>query len=760
MRQQLAQTYAKPSLHKLTDRNIADLVLQLIQDSTFFFSALLYIYRIFESCRTILFGLNILTRFFIFIGDLDLIFTQDGLEYVTPKQLWREIEQEIADQGGRRTIFGLGSFLGVESSHVERLVARFATTFHFASSTQKISSDSNTTLVNADSSILSVSTPCIYFLADSNELIDSSYNSKLIRSLNEQLQANGIANVNDFASQRSLPFQYIHRLLQKCLEDGNLAECEYDVPNRTLVRPEFREKFYSILHAALNACTRPIAVHKLLVGWKGVYYTSSLINYAVERMQSEKSVSGTFSSKIKENYVFTPSIFVTARDTWVNNALGKNSHISFNTLQKLGFTIGSQEAIFRDNICLPNSIISPSLLDHLKSSIQEACSEQHILPLAPPLIPDELEENDLKALSSKIDLSGLGRLYVGKWFVPSSIEERCLQLFQQEVSEDARRRAEIEKQNADIISSSKPVAPEPISFTHANAHELVKKWLPSERKHEVALSMMTEKLLPQLKAMCAAVGTKSTSPVTTGWNSSAWLAQFESSHLNMLFFLKSIESLSTSISPEQRAQLRSHVYESLLPSLLQQLREACRLKFLLPTLPDEEFLKLVPSDVSKNMLLLMSGGNSLSLKKYSKVVGLLLHSIGLEAPILDEKVFETILATHRASAATQLQNNATEPSTKLRLALSLLQSKLKNAILLTTAKHLNLLVHITKTELKAMNEPLLPTISNQELITLVEASYTALLSTIRAKQTKNSETMASAISAFNTEIDKLIEKVL
>lgn len=700
--------------------------------------------------------LTFLTRFSPSTDDLQLIFTQDGLEYVTPKQLWREIEQEIADQGGRRTIFGLASFLGVDSVHVDRLVSRNAITFHSSSSIQRTSTDSAAQLINADSSIVSISAPCVYFLSDSNELLDSTYNTKLIRALNEQLQSSGIANIEDFASQRSLPVSYFERLIKKCLEDCNIVDCEYDAANRTLLRPEFREKFCTILRASLSAVTRPISVMKLVAGWKGMYYTSSLVNYAVDRIEAENSSIGTFSGKLRENRTFTPSIYITARDSWVNNALAKDMYISLSTLQKLGFVVGSQEPIFRDNICLPNSIVSHALIEHIKVSIQEATTEQHILPLTPPLVPEDLEEIDLKAMCSKIDFSGLGRLYSNKWFIPQAIEERCLQLFQQEIDDDARRRAELEKQNADIISASKPIAPEPITFTHPSAHEFVKRWLPSERKYEVALSLMTEKLLPKIQAMCASSGAKSTLKVDNSWKSSEWLAQFEIAHLNMAFFLKSIETLSTAISPEQRSQLTSHACETLLPSILTKLREAFCLKFLLPTLPDEDFLLLVPSDVAKHLSVFISEASTLNFKKYLKITSLLLATLGLEAPALTPKVSETILGTHRSSAASQLKNTSVEPSTKMRLVLSLLHAKLKNAMLLSTAKHLNLLIHITKSELKSNDNPIGSSASNDEILSQLDATYAALLNTIRAKQSKNAETLAVATATFNGEIDKLI----
>ena len=52
-------------------------------------------------------------------GLLDIIYTSDGKEYITPKQLQREISDEVYMSGGRIGIPELSSILTVDFSQIE-----------------------------------------------------------------------------------------------------------------------------------------------------------------------------------------------------------------------------------------------------------------------------------------------------------------------------------------------------------------------------------------------------------------------------------------------------------------------------------------------------------------------------------------------------------------------------------------------------------------------------------------------------------------
>ena len=52
-------------------------------------------------------------------GLLDIIYTSDGKEYITPKHLQREISDEVYMSGGRIGIPELSSILTIDFSHIE-----------------------------------------------------------------------------------------------------------------------------------------------------------------------------------------------------------------------------------------------------------------------------------------------------------------------------------------------------------------------------------------------------------------------------------------------------------------------------------------------------------------------------------------------------------------------------------------------------------------------------------------------------------------
>ena len=50
---------------------------------------------------------------------LDVVYTTDGKDYITPQQLLREIRDEIIVNGGRINIVDVAQALSVDLSHIE-----------------------------------------------------------------------------------------------------------------------------------------------------------------------------------------------------------------------------------------------------------------------------------------------------------------------------------------------------------------------------------------------------------------------------------------------------------------------------------------------------------------------------------------------------------------------------------------------------------------------------------------------------------------
>jgi hypothetical protein len=175
-----------------------------------------------------------------------------------------------------------------------------------------------------------------------------------------------------------------------------------------------------------------------------------------------------------------------------------------------------------------------------------------------------------------------------------------------------------------------------------------------------------------------------------------------------------------------------------------------------------EGIKLFPSESSKpliSLLKLMDGSDKATKKTAKKLIDSVLSVLGYPAPQMDPDTQSKILKTHCASALSQLQSQPpAEPSTRLRLALGLIHSKLSGFMLLTTTRHLQMIIHSLKSDLTSRgNTPVFPSTSNTDLISNLDTCYAALLASIRAKQSKNTDQIRDALSNFEEKFSPILE---
>lgn len=118
---------------------------------------------------------------------IDLIFTNDGKEYLTPDQLVRDIRGELYDAGGRISLVDLARLIRVDLAHI------------------------NTHL----NEVLKGNKDIHYVLS---QLIDNTYITKLAEEINEKLAQQGQINVGDLTIQYDLPAEFLQQqVLEKNL---------------------------------------------------------------------------------------------------------------------------------------------------------------------------------------------------------------------------------------------------------------------------------------------------------------------------------------------------------------------------------------------------------------------------------------------------------------------------------------------------------------------------------------------------------------
>lgn len=118
---------------------------------------------------------------------IDLIFTNDGKEYLTPDQLVRDIRGELYDAGGRISLVDLARLIRVDLAHINTHLNEVL----------KGNKDIHNVL---------------------SQLIDNSYITKLAEEINEKLAQQGQINVGDLTIQYDLPAEFLQQqVLEKNL---------------------------------------------------------------------------------------------------------------------------------------------------------------------------------------------------------------------------------------------------------------------------------------------------------------------------------------------------------------------------------------------------------------------------------------------------------------------------------------------------------------------------------------------------------------
>lgn len=164
---------------------------------------------------------------------LDLIFTSDGKEYITPNQLVSDIRGELYDHGGRINLVELAKVIGVDLAHINTYL---------------------NDVLKGNKEIQSVL----------GQLVDSSYLIRIAGEINEKLSQQGQINISDLTIQYDLPADF----LQSQVVEKNLGKIIFGKQDKNDSKVYFTESFISRTKAkikgSLAGLTRPTPITSIL----------------------------------------------------------------------------------------------------------------------------------------------------------------------------------------------------------------------------------------------------------------------------------------------------------------------------------------------------------------------------------------------------------------------------------------------------------------------------------------------------------------
>lgn len=164
---------------------------------------------------------------------VELIFSSDGKEYITPTQLVQDIKGELYDNRGRVNLVELSKSLGVDLAHIN------------AHLNDILKGQKDIQLVLG-------------------QLIDSSYISKIANEINERLQSQGQINVSDLTIFYDLPAEFLQtQVIEKHL--GKIIDGKQDKnDSRIFFTESFVSRCKAKIKGALAGITKPTAITAIL----------------------------------------------------------------------------------------------------------------------------------------------------------------------------------------------------------------------------------------------------------------------------------------------------------------------------------------------------------------------------------------------------------------------------------------------------------------------------------------------------------------
>lgn len=164
---------------------------------------------------------------------IDLIFTTDGKEYLTPAQLVQDIKNELYDNGGRVNLVDIAKSLDVDLAHVNTHI----------NDVLKGQKDMHLIL---------------------GQLIDNSYILDIAAEINQKLQQQGQISVSDLTIQYDLPADFLQQqVLEKQL--GKIIQAKQDKNDpKVFFTESFIARSKAKMKGALAGLTRPTPITIIL----------------------------------------------------------------------------------------------------------------------------------------------------------------------------------------------------------------------------------------------------------------------------------------------------------------------------------------------------------------------------------------------------------------------------------------------------------------------------------------------------------------
>ncbi|KAL1513364.1 hypothetical protein ABEB36_002783 [Hypothenemus hampei] len=297
---------------------------------------------------------------------IDLMFTSDGKEYLTPSQLVTDIQNELHSNGGRINLTELAKIIGVDYAHINSHL-------HEVLKRRKD----------------------IHFVL--GQLIDSTYITKIAGEINEKLQQQGQINVGELTIFYDVPSDFLQQqVLEKNL--GTLIFAQQDKSDpKTFFTENFIARSKAKMRGSLSGITRPTPVISIL---NQIGVNEKLFFTLFEQV----AMYGSLTSKLP-GAQYVPNAYSRSQTEWVTNFYRQNSYLEFDALVRIGisdYKTYLKRLFGNDNLLfLSSCVVAKNILDRVEADIDECISSKGYVDLQNSL-PSVFTSKDINLIVERL----------------------------------------------------------------------------------------------------------------------------------------------------------------------------------------------------------------------------------------------------------------------------------------------------------------------------------------------------------------------
>jgi len=335
-------------------------------------------------------------------GKVELIYTQNGKEYVTPAQLLSEIEDEILTHHGRVNLADLQPILNVDLSHIEHVTAK-----------------------------LLVNDPTVRLL--NGQLITDWYLDSLAEQVNVALQQVGRLSISDLAVEYEFSMDFLTELISRQLGTSIIGQ----LSQGTLYTPAYVTRHAAQMRGALIALVQPTSLDDLIRRHK---FNSALLQASVSELIESKQVAGSLQSG-----GFVPAIFEAVQNSAVDSFYAANGYVEYALLTKLSIPNPKKHLRARHpgGLELETCYAAPAVVEQLESLLDDCAASGSVMELSEAL-PAHLTFADGALVLAKCHgayAKGGVRLIADELLVSKAVLDKATQLITEREELRAREAA-------------------------------------------------------------------------------------------------------------------------------------------------------------------------------------------------------------------------------------------------------------------------------------------------------------------------------